>query len=64
MKEGVSDEEIVEELYIRALTRKPSDVERKKFMDAIVGTDEKEKKQALEDVIWALINSTEFGYNH
>ena len=26
--------------------------------------DEKEKKQALEDVIWALINSTEFGYNH
>ena len=64
MKEGVSYDEIVDELYIRALTRKPSDAERKKIMETISKADEKEKKQALEDVVWALINSTEFGYNH
>ena len=64
MKAGAAYDDIVEELFVRCLSRKPSDAERERVMDAITKTDEKAKKLALEDVIWALINSTEFGYNH
>jgi hypothetical protein len=54
--------QIIEELYLRTLARKPTDAEMKK-LDALVA-GEKDKKQALEDVFWSLLNSREFMFNH
>ncbi len=54
--------QIIEELYLRTLSRKPTDKEMKK-LDALVA-GEKDKKQALEDVFWSLLNSREFMFNH
>ncbi|NBO91591.1 MAG: DUF1549 domain-containing protein [Planctomycetia bacterium] len=53
---------ILEELYIRCLSRKPTAVEVKKLMDLMVG--EKDVRVALEDVFWSLLNSREFMFNH
>ena len=54
------DEEIIVELYLRTLARQPkeSEIETCKQYIAEVG----DRSEALEDVLWALINSTEFLY--
>ena len=54
--------EILEEIYIRCLARKPTDLERQKIM-ALVDV-ETDKKKALEDAFWAVLNSREYMFNH
>jgi hypothetical protein len=55
--------EIVEELYLTVLARFPTEREKatmvKAFGDA--GTD---RRAASEDVLWALLNTKEFLFNH
>ena len=62
IKEGKKDEEIVTELYLSALARKPVAAEMdasKKHIAA--GSD---RRLALEDVGWAILNSKEFLFQH
>lgn len=62
LAEGVTEEGVVENLYIRCLSRKPTDKEKAALTDLL--TKETDKKRALEDVFWALLNSREFLFNH
>ena len=55
-------EQIIEELYVRCLSRKPSPQESAKLM-ALVNA-ETDKRKALDDVFWSLLNSREFMFNH
>ena len=55
-------EQIMEDLYIRAFSRKPTPREMeliKKDLDA-----DPNKQQTLEDLFWALLNTKEFVFNH
>jgi hypothetical protein len=54
--------EIIDELFLRCLSRKPTKAELDK-LTALV-EEEKDKKQALEDAFWSLLNSREFMFNH
>jgi hypothetical protein len=54
--------EIVDELYVRALCRKPNAGEKSRLMTAL--KDQPDPKKSLEDVFWALLNSREFMFNH
>jgi hypothetical protein len=54
--------EIIEELYVRCLSRKPLVQELAK-LEAVLAA-EPDKKKGLEDVFWALLNSREFMFNH
>ena len=54
--------QIIEELYIRCLTRKPSDQERAGMLE-LVG-DQRKDRAVYEDILWSLLNSTEFAFNH
>jgi hypothetical protein len=63
MKQGKSPEEIIEELYIRALTRKPKPEELKALL-ALVPDDGKPDAQFYKDLFSSLFNSSEFLFNH
>ena len=52
------DEAVVEELYLRALAREPKPSETKKCVAYVKSTGN--RSEAFEDILWALINSTEF----
>ena len=54
--------EILDELYVRCLSRKPTDKE-KAALESILA-NETDKKKALDDAFWALLNSREFMFNH
>ncbi len=62
LAEKKSPEEIVEELYIRCLCRKPTAKERERLTQLIA--TEPDKKRALEDLFWSLLNTREFMFNH
>jgi hypothetical protein len=60
--EQKTNDQILDEIYQRCLTRLPTDQERT-ALTAEVATQEN-RNQALEDVFWALLNSREFVFNH
>jgi hypothetical protein len=59
---GRSDDEIVEELFLASLSRLPDAPERRAALDHVRGAAD--RKAALADVVWALINTREFILNH
>ena len=61
LKEKKSPADIIRTLYLTTLSREPVDMEMEKLLAAI---PEKEKREALEDIFWALLNSKEFIFNH
>lgn len=62
LEEGMEPAGIIENLYIRSLCRKPTDAERANLLAMV--EQEEDKKRALEDVFWALLNSREYLFNH
>ena len=62
MKAGESDEQIVTTLYLAALARRPAEEELAASKRHISGSSD--RKQALEDVGWAILNSKEFLFQH
>ena len=54
--------QVVEDLYIRCFSRKPTASEQAKLTDLLA--KDKNPQQSLEDVFWALLNSKEFMFNH
>jgi len=60
--EGKSDDEIVEHFYLASLTRQPTPAEKDMCQTAI--TKASSRRAGLENVVWALLDSNEFLYNH
>jgi hypothetical protein len=56
-----TDEQRIEILYLSTLSRPPDDEERTRLLK-FVSTGNSEK--ALADVLWSLLNSSEFLLNH
>jgi len=62
LKQNKKPDEIFDSLYIRALGRKPSQQEEQKLKVLVAGKETDRK--AYDDIFWALLNSTEFAFNH
>ena len=61
--EGASDAEIIEEFYLASLTRFPTIREKTQLLDFLKERRAR-RKETLEGLLWALISSREFAYNH
>ena len=58
MKKSQPDAELLEELYLAAISRYPTDIEKSKLLATVsTATD---KRSAWEDIAWGLVNSKEF----
>jgi hypothetical protein len=64
IKAESSVEEVIGELYVRCLSRKPSEKEMAIYRELLAKVEPKDMRAAYEDVLWGLLNSTEFGFNH
>jgi len=59
----MSEREIVEDLYLSAYGRTPTE-EELRIASKAFASDSATRKTAIEDLMWAMINSAEFVFNH
>jgi hypothetical protein len=60
-----SDQQRLDALFLSTLSRYPEPQEREAMLKVIASaTNDEERQQALGDVLWALLNSAEFTFNH
>lgn len=73
LKLGLSDEMLLQHLYIAALSREPSATEKTQLLAALaesqaqtstVEAKQLARKQVVEDLVWAILTSKEFLFNH
>jgi hypothetical protein len=73
VKEGRTDAEVIDHLTKSALGRPPTEAERARILpviaEASAGIDDSEarskaRREAIEDVYWAILTSQEFLFNH
>jgi len=55
--------QIAEDLYISVLSRKPNQAETQRVGEFLASVGD-QKQQALQDMVWALLASSEFRFNH
>tara|TARA_B100000530_G_scaffold56214_1_gene31904 strand:- start:2606 stop:5005 length:2400 start_codon:yes stop_codon:yes gene_type:complete len=60
---NLSDDKIIEELYLGTLTRLPSEAEVA-LMKQVFVEEGVTRRTAVEDILWALLNTREFVFNH
>ena len=60
LKSGKTDDEVIEELFLATLSRRPK-AEEVEVAKRVIAKD---RKIGFEDVQWALLNTTEFLVNH
>ena len=59
----LTDDELIDELYLTTLSRFPNEEERSLMRGAFLDSGS-ERNAAVEDVLWALLNTKEFIFNH
>ncbi len=58
------DTKLTEEIYMIFLSRPPTETEQKAVTEHVRRNGAGKRRQAFEDVAWALLNSKEFMFNH
>jgi hypothetical protein len=56
-------DELLDELYLTCYSRFPSDDERR-TATAYLNAHASDRRQATEDIVWSMLNTTEFVFNH
>jgi hypothetical protein len=62
LQSGKSDDALIEESYLLTLSRFPTSEEKAALRDLLASGAS--RREAFEDLFWALIASTEFSTNH
>jgi len=62
LKEGRAPEQVIEDLYLRCFSRKPTSDELTKLKTFF--KEGSNPEQVLDDIFWSLLNAKEFVFNH
>ena len=62
LDQETSERDVIEKIYVRCLSRKPSQGETDSLMKMVASAPN--KQVGLEDAFWAILNSREFMFNH
>jgi hypothetical protein len=62
LKAGKSDREVIDQLFLAALARRPTTDQWQTIESSLAKSDD--KMSVLRDVLWALVNAKEFLFNH
>lgn len=62
LESGRSDGELLEEMFLSTLSRRPTPKEKDRLLTRIAAAPA--KREVLEDVLWAILSSKEFVFNH
>ncbi|MEX2113079.1 MAG: DUF1549 domain-containing protein [Pirellulales bacterium] len=61
---NVANAQIIEEAYLAALSRFPTGAERARLATALDEVSPDERREAIEDLLWSILSSKEFLFNH
>jgi hypothetical protein len=64
VEENASNDKIVKQLYLSALSRMPTETERRAMVMALSTANASDRRAAIEDLFWAVLSSREFLFNH
>jgi hypothetical protein len=59
-----SDTELLDEVFLTCVGRRPSASELEELLPLLASTAAEEKRIVLEDLIWSILSSREFMFNH
>ncbi|MCH8922020.1 MAG: DUF1553 domain-containing protein, partial [Planctomycetes bacterium] len=59
-----SDAALLEDAYLRTLSRRPTAKEREALLKIMAGAKGDERRVVIEDLYWAIMSSREFLFNH
>jgi len=62
LKSGKPDAEILDSLYLSALSRHPTPAESTALLEALKQSPKRD--EGFQDILWAILNSKEFLFNH
>ena len=64
LNENPSNQTIIEQAYLAALSRFPTSSEKEQLMKLLEQSDAANRREVVEDVYWAILSSKEFLFNH
>ena len=64
MNSHVGDDKIIEDAYLAALSRFPTEKEKGEILAVLKGSEGTDRHKALEDFYWGLLSSNEFLFDH
>ncbi len=67
LADELTDEQIVDRVFLLALSRTPTLAERKKFLAILAGAatgGAQSRREGIEDFVWAVLTGREFLFNH
>ncbi len=63
-RNGLSDDAIVDEIYLACFSRYPTPDERKELVQFLPPRDASDERETIEDIFWGLMSTREFLFNH
>jgi hypothetical protein len=63
-KQGMSEAAIVDEIYLACLSRYPTDTERRRLLALLPPPGAPDERPVVEDMLWGILSSREFLFNH
>jgi hypothetical protein len=63
-KQGMSEAALIDEIYLASLSRFPTAAERDRLVALLPSSGDPEERPVVEDLLWGLLSSREFLFNH